>query len=144
LRSRHRLADFEQLTTALASEAEIEQAIGIEIGGAAKKLAVAGEGIVQEMKLESFLAVSDEKMLVFSGTHKSSVALAAPMGAGEIDLLGAIFAAALSAGAEALDAAQLAAQVTGFMKSHASAGKRIHRDELMAFVVGPKAAGRVR
>jgi bifunctional ADP-heptose synthase (sugar kinase/adenylyltransferase) len=143
-RSRHRLADFEQLTTAVASESEVAQAIGVEIGGDAKKLAVAGEGIVQEMKLESFLAVSGEKLLAFSGTHRSSLAAPAALSASEIDVLGAIFAAALSAGAEPVDAAQVAAQVTGFLKNRGAARKKIHHDELIALLAGPKATGRVR
>jgi bifunctional ADP-heptose synthase (sugar kinase/adenylyltransferase) len=144
-RSPDRLPDFEQLTSAIASELEIERAIGVEIGDDAKKLAVAGQGIVQEMKLDSFLAVSGKKMMAFSGERTpSNIALSLPASAAEIDVIGAIFSAAVSTGAEVVDAAQLAVQAGGFLATRPLAGKRIQREELLNFATDAKRAVRVR
>lgn len=144
-RSRDRLTDFEQLTTAIGTEAEIERAIGLELGGDAKKLAVAGKGVIEEMRLESLLMICKDKWLTFSGSHKP-VAVIPPAAASveQIDVLGGIFAAALATGAEVLDAAQVAAHVTGFLLNRTAAGKRVRREELLASLAPERVTGRVR
>lgn len=144
-RSRDRIIDFEQLSTAIATEAEMERAIGIQLGGDSKKLAVAGIGMIQEMKMESLLAISGDRLLAFSGIHKpSTITLSSPPSPGTIDVLGAIFAAASSTGAEVTEAAQLAAQVSEFLGHRSSTGKRVRREELIAAVAATKSASRSR
>ncbi len=142
-RSRDRLTDFEQLTTAIATEAEIEHAIGLELGGDPKKLAVAGKGVIEEMRLQSLLLISKDKLLAYSGSRKP-MAVIPPAAASveQIDLLGGIFVAALATGAEAADAAQVAAHVTSFLLNRTAAGKRVRREELLASLALPKATGR--
>ena len=131
-RSRQRLADFEQLTTAVASEAEVERAVGVEIGGDARKLAVAGEGMVAEMRLQSFLEFSDGKALVFADSHKpTTIAWRGHAADGEIDVVGALFCAALASGAEVEDAAQLAVRVGEVLLGRRPA-KRLPREEIVA------------
>ncbi len=131
-RSLHRLEDFEQLTTAVAGDAEISEAIGIEIEGDPLKLAVAGRGIVEEMGLESFLAASAIKVLAFRGTRKPiSMASASPPSALMLDFLGAFWVAALATGAEVEAAAQLAVQLSDFILTRPAGAKRIRREELL-------------
>lgn len=143
-RSLQRVADFEQLTAAVASEAEVEKAIGIEIADDPKKLAVAGKGIVDEMKLESLLTVSGDKILAFRRAHKpSSFRFGGMASAGTIDLLGAIFTAALATGAEVEDAAQLAVRVSEVLATRPVTEKRIRREQLLSAVAGVDAS-RVR
>ena len=144
-RSRGRIADFEQLTTAIADENEIAQAIGIEIAGDLKKLTVAGQGMLKEMSLESFVAVSRERILTFSGTQKPSIRpIEKPVTAADVDVLGGITAAALAAGAAASDASQLAVQVVGFLGTRGNSGKRVRREELLASLSAPKPASQLR
>jgi bifunctional ADP-heptose synthase (sugar kinase/adenylyltransferase) len=143
-RSRGRITDFEQLTTAIATEAEIERAIGLELGGDPKKLAVAGKGVIEEMRLESLLMISKDKLLTFSGSHKP-MAMVPPIAASveQIDVLGGFFVAALATGAAAADAAQVAAHVTSFLLNRTAAGKRVRREELLASLASRKATERV-
>ncbi len=134
-RSRRRLGDFEQLTAAIANEREMEQAIGIEIGADAKKLAIAGVGMVREMGLDSFLAVSGQSVLAFRGAHKpTTLAAAESLSEAAIDLLGGFFTAALAAGAEVENAAQLAVRLCDFLSSRPPGAKRMRREELLAAV----------
>jgi bifunctional ADP-heptose synthase (sugar kinase/adenylyltransferase) len=143
-RSRVRITDFEQLTTAIATESEIERAIGLELGGDPKKMAVAGKGVIEELGLESLLVVGSSQVSAFSGSHKPVPIEFGSSTAGEhIDVLGAIFAAALATGAEAADAAQLAVQITGFLVDR-QGGKKVRREELISSLSVPKAASRVR
>ena len=143
-RSTERLADFEQLSAAIATAAEMEKAIGIEIGESPEKLLVAAEGIKQEMNLEVFLAVASNSLLVFSGSRKPShLEIAEPLMARHVDVLGAIFTASLATGADAGDAAQLAAQVTTFLGGERGTAKRGRREELVDFLSG-KTAVRAR
>jgi bifunctional ADP-heptose synthase (sugar kinase/adenylyltransferase) len=141
-RSRQRLTEFEQLTTAIASEDEVEQAIGIPIAGNAQKLAVAGEGIVEEMKLESFFELSDETAFIFSGSLKPAmIAWRGRASDGEIDVLGGLFAAALASGAEAVEAAQLAVQAGQLLLRQPRGAKRLRREEIVAGLVRASTSG---
>jgi bifunctional ADP-heptose synthase (sugar kinase/adenylyltransferase) len=144
-RSRNRITDFEQLTTAIATEGEIERAIGLELGGDPKKMAVAGKGVIEELGLESLLVVGSSEVMAFSGSHKPvPIALGGSTVPEQIDVLGAIFVAALATGAETADAAQLAVQVTGFLANRQGQAKRVRREELIASLAIPKAASRIR
>ena len=129
-RSPQRLVDFEQLTTAVATEQELERAIGIEIGGDSKKFAIAVEGIMRELKLESFLAITSGKMLACEGTHRSSsIRVSREISSNEVDVLAAIFSAVVSTGAEVAGAAELASLVSGAI-SPETASQRVRRDDL--------------
>ncbi len=142
-RSRERIAEFEQLTAAIATEAELERAIGIEIGGDAAKLAAAAEGFVQEMRLESFLAVGKAQGWSVSGDHKPQRIALTNSAAESADILGALFAAALAAGAEAAEAGLAASEALRFLHEH-EGGKRTSHEELLNFVAGQKTASRAR
>ena len=132
-RSVSRLTDFEQLTTAIASEQEIGKAIGVEIDGDAQKLAVAGQGIVEELRLQSFLAVAGKHCFAFAGSKKPvAIDLSAAASAHDVDRLGAIFTAAVAADAEAADAAQVAVVANEFLQQRS--GQRVRREELLKFV----------
>jgi bifunctional ADP-heptose synthase (sugar kinase/adenylyltransferase) len=130
-RSPQRLVDFEQLTTAIATQEELERAIGIGIVGDAKKLAVACKGVVRELKLESFVAIAADKMSVCSGMRReSSVALRWQPTAHDVDVIGAIFAAALGTGAEVAEAAELAGVVAGTILGSGSSTQKVRREDL--------------
>ncbi len=141
-RSRRRITDFEQLTTAIASEPEIERAIGLELGGDPRKMSVAGMGVIEELGLESLLVAGDGQLLAFSGHHKP-VTLPVVSTAQQIDVLGAIFVAALATGAEVPDAAQIASRLTQYLADLPSAGRRVRREELIAALTSAGAAKRV-
>ena len=129
-RSPRRLVDFEQLTTAIATQQELERAIGIEIGGDAKKLAIAAEGMVQELSLESFVAIGESKVLVCGGAHRTSaIPLTWKPASSDIDVIGAIFTAAVSTGADLGECAQLAAIVARALSQTVSS-QRVRREEL--------------
>lgn len=129
-RSVHRLASFEQLTAAVAGEAEIAETIGIALDGDENKIAIAGDGFVSEMQLESFLAVGARHILAFAEGHKPArMALPKPL---NLDILGALFAAALGAAAETIEAAEVAAKVSEFLLRRPK--KRIRRDDLLKFL----------
>jgi bifunctional ADP-heptose synthase (sugar kinase/adenylyltransferase) len=139
-RSTARLADFEQLSAAIGTAAEMEKAIDIEIGESAEKLRVAGDGMKQELKVDVFLAVGNDSLLAFSDRHKPmSFEIAEPFSSADVDVLGAIFAAALATDADAADAAQLAAQVTLFLRRESAVAQRERREALIEFLSGKSA-----
>ncbi len=132
-RSTIRIADYEQLTAAIAREEEIEKAIGVEIGSDARKMAVAGTGIVSAMKLQAFVAVSDTKIFAFRGTRKpTTLPVIEGFSTVSLDILGGFFAAALGAGTEPEDAVQLAACLSIFFSRQPASAKRVRREELLA------------
>lgn len=144
-RSRSRITEFEQLTSAIATESEIERAIGLELGGDPKKMAVAGKGVIEELGLESLLVVGSSQVLAFSGSHKPvPIDFDNATAPDSIDVLGAAFVAALATGAEAADAAQLAVHITEFLASRPDHRKRLRREELIASLSGAKATSRMR
>ncbi|ABF43719.1 ADP-heptose synthase bifunctional sugar kinase/adenylyltransferase-like protein [Candidatus Koribacter versatilis Ellin345] len=140
-RSLHRLAEFEQLTAAVASGRELEEAIGVEIGGDAEKLEAAAEGMKQELQSDSFVAVDTQAVFVLSGRHRPdriSIQTSA-----DVDLLGAFFAAGLAAGAEARESAELAAKIVTFFGAR-NPEKRPRREEVQEFLTSSKASRQVR
>lgn len=138
-RSLHRLEEFEQLTSAISTEEELERIIGAQIGGNAEKLAVAGEGMLHGLQLDSFLLVSSGVLLTFTGTQKPKNQ---PMASGNVEVLGAIFAAAMAADAEVSEAVQLADRAREFLATRGS--KRHVREELLNFLASAKAARHTR
>lgn len=142
-RSPMRLVDFEQLTTAVSMVDELEKAIGIAIARDPEKLAVAGLGMMQELKAQSFLAIAGERILAFEGKRRpATISLPVPVSANEVDLLGAIFAAALSTGAEVGECAVLAHAVAAALSHRAAGSKRLRREEVLAVLGGPGSAAR--
>jgi hypothetical protein len=140
-RSLHRLMEFEQLTAAVAAEAELEQAIAIDIRGTPEKLAVAAEGMLQELAAESFVAVSVKAAVILQSGHKFlEVALARPMSGADLDILGGVYAAALATGAATRDAAELALRLHDFYA--ANVGKKACREDLLVFLSRSSASRR--
>ncbi len=143
-RSLHRLVDFEQLTAAVTTGTELEQAIGIFISDDEDKLAVAAQGMMQELQTHAVLASTATcSLLVAQGHRPASLSAPLPQLTGLMDLLGAFFAAALSTDADPIDAAELALRLTLFFSSHPS-GKRPQRDDLLRALSPSSTAKRAR
>ena len=114
LDSRHRMLEFSGMTAATPNEPEVEEALGIRIGQEWQKLCAAGNELVKRMKLESLVITRGrDGMVAFSDKKKpvdipisGSDQVTDVTGAG--DAVIATFTAALAAGANAEDAAQLA------------------------------------
>lgn len=121
LDSRHRMLKFSGITAATPNEAEVEDVLGIRIGDDWDRLVAAGEQIVGEMKLESLLITrGKDGMVAFPRRHKAidipifgSDEVADVTGAG--DTVIATFTAALAAGADTEEAAQLANYAGGIV-----------------------------
>jgi len=143
-RSPQRLVDFEQLTTAIATQEELERAIGIGIVGDAKKLSAACKGVVRELNLESFVAIAADKMSVCSGLRREfSIPLGWEPTTSDVDVIGAILAAALGSGAEVAEAAELAGIVADGILGNRSSAQRARREDLRN-ALGANKAGRSR
>ena len=122
----------------------MERAIGIGIEGDPKKLAIAGQGMVEEMKLQSLLAITHDSASVFEGKHKpKSFAISPTPTAGIVDVLGAIYTACLATGAEVALAAETAVRISNALASR-PLEKRIKREELLTAIASNKAPGRAR
>jgi D-glycero-beta-D-manno-heptose-7-phosphate kinase len=121
LDSRHRMLQFSGITAATPNEAEVEEILGIRIGNDWNRLMAAGEQIVGEMKLESLLITrGKDGMVAFPRRHRAidipifgSDEVADVTGAG--DTVIATFTAALAAGADTEEAAQLANYAGGIV-----------------------------
>ena len=121
LDSRHRMLQFSGVTAATPNEAEVEEILGIRIGNDWNRLMAAGEQIVGEMKLESLLITrGKDGMVAFPRRHRAidipiygSDEVADVTGAG--DTVIATFTAALAAGADTEEAAQLANYAGGIV-----------------------------
>jgi rfaE bifunctional protein kinase chain/domain len=121
LDSRHRMMQFSGVTAATPNEAEVEEALGIQIGADWDQLCNAGTEILSRMKLQSLIITRGrDGMVAFSGKHKpidipisGSDQIADVTGAG--DTVIATFAAALAAGASAEEAAHLANYAGGIV-----------------------------
>jgi D-glycero-beta-D-manno-heptose-7-phosphate kinase len=121
LDSRHRMLQFSGITAATPNEAEVEEILGIRIGDDWNRLVAAGEQIVAEMKLESLLITrGKDGMVAFPRRHRAidipiygSDEVADVTGAG--DTVIATFTAALAAGADTEEAAQLANYAGGIV-----------------------------
>ena len=121
LDSRHRILEFSGITAATPNEAEVEEALGAEIGQSWQKLTAAGEEIISRMGLRSLVITRGrEGMVAFSGKQKpadipisGSDQVTDVTGAG--DTVIATFTAALACGASTDDAAHLANYAGGIV-----------------------------
>jgi rfaE bifunctional protein kinase chain/domain len=121
LDSRHRMLEFSGVTAATPNEAEVEEALGVEIGQNWNGLCSAGAEIISRMKLGSLIITRGrDGMVAFSGKHKplnipvfGSDQVTDVTGAG--DTVIATFTAALAAGATAEEAAHLANYAGGIV-----------------------------
>jgi D-glycero-beta-D-manno-heptose-7-phosphate kinase len=121
LDSRHRMMQFSGVTAATPNESEVEEALGVTIGQDWKQLSAAGEAIMSRMKLQSLVITRGrDGMVAFSRKHRQvdipifgSDQVADVTGAG--DTVIATYTAALAAGAEPQDAAQLANYAGGIV-----------------------------
>jgi len=114
LDSRHRMLEFSGITAATPNEPEVEEALGTKIGQDWSQLCSAGAEIISRMNLSSLVITRGrEGMVAFPGKHKpvdipvfGSDQVTDVTGAG--DTVIATFTAALAAGANTEEAAQLA------------------------------------
>lgn len=121
LDSRRRMLQFSGVTAATPNEPEAEEALGVRIGQDWKQLCAAGEAIMSRMKLKSLVITRGrEGMVTFSRTQQpvdipifGGDEVADVTGAG--DTVIATYTAALAAGAQPEDAAQLANYAGGIV-----------------------------
>jgi D-glycero-beta-D-manno-heptose-7-phosphate kinase len=121
LDSRHRMLEFSGISAATPNEPEVEEALGTKIGNDWNRLCSAGEEIISRMNLSSLVITRGrDGMVAFSGKHKpidipvfGSDQVTDVTGAG--DTVIATFTAALAAGADTEDAAQLANYAGGIV-----------------------------
>ena len=114
LDSRTRILQYTGATAATPNEPEVEEALGIKIGQDWPKLVAAGERIMKSMKLQSLVITRGRAGRVAFRPRQKAVDIpivgsdevADVTGAG--DTVIATYTAAIAAGAEAEDAAQLA------------------------------------
>ena len=121
LDSRHRMLEFSGITAATPNEPEVEEALGLEIGQDWGRLCSAGAEILNRMKLNSLVITRGrDGMVAFSEKHRP---VDIPIFGGDqvTDVTGAgdtvisTFTAALAAGANAENAAQLANYAGGIV-----------------------------
>lgn len=119
--SRYRLLQYSGVTAATPNEPEVEEAMGIRIGQDWSRVCAAGEQIMSRMKLQSLVITRGrDGMVAFAAKHKpvdipifGSDEVADVTGAG--DTVIATFTAALAAGANTEEAAQLANYAGGIV-----------------------------
>ena len=136
LDSRHRMLEFSGISSATPNEAEIEEALDVQIGQDWKALCSAGADVISRMKLKSLVITRGrDGMAAFSGKNKpvdipifGSDEIADVTGAG--DTVIATYTAALAAGASAEDAAQLANYAGGIVVMKRGTAT-VSRDELL-------------
>jgi D-glycero-beta-D-manno-heptose-7-phosphate kinase len=112
--SRYRILEFEGATAATPNEPEVEEALGVKIGHDDKRLLEAGEGLLEELQLDSLVITRGRDGMV--AFDRASKPLIIPIHGSDqvVDVTGAgdtviaTFTAALAAGADTADAAQLA------------------------------------
>ena len=121
LDSRYRMLEYSGITAATPNEPEVEQALSIRIGNDWSRLRSAGEELMSRMKLQSLVITRGrDGMVAFDAKHKpvdipifGSDQVADVTGAG--DTVIATFTAALAAGANTEEAAQLANYAGGIV-----------------------------
>jgi len=121
LDSRYRMLQYSGAAAATPNEAEVEAALGIQIGNDWSRLCSAGEQVMSRMKLQSLVITRGrDGMVAFAGKHKpvdipiyGSDQVADVTGAG--DTVIATFTAAFAAGASTEEAAQLANYAGGLV-----------------------------
>ncbi len=121
LDSRYRLLEYSGATAATPNEPEVEAALGIRVGQDWAKVTAAGQQVMEQMKLQSLLITRGrDGMVAFDQGHApvdipifGSDQVADVTGAG--DTVIAAFSAALAAGANTVEAAQLANYAGGIV-----------------------------
>jgi D-glycero-beta-D-manno-heptose-7-phosphate kinase len=121
LDSRYRLLEYSGVTAATPNEPEVEAALGIRIGQDWEKAIAAGRQVMERMKLQSLLITRGRDGMVAFDQRYSPVDIpifgsdqvADVTGAG--DTVIAAFSAALAAGANTEEAAQLANYAGGIV-----------------------------
>lgn len=121
LDSRFRMLQYAGVVAATPNEPEVEEALGVRIGNDWAKLCTTGEDLMSRMKLESLVITRGrDGMVAFTAKHKpvdipifGSDQVADVTGAG--DTVIATFTAALAAGANTEEAAQLANYAGGIV-----------------------------
>jgi len=121
LDSRYRMLQYSGITAATPNEPEIEEALGVRIGQNWDRLCSAAERVMARMKLRSLVITRGrDGMVAFARRRKpvdipifGSDQIADVTGAG--DTVIAVFTAALAAGADTVDAAQLANYAGGIV-----------------------------
>lgn len=121
LDSRYRLLQYSGATAATPNEPEVEEALGVRIGHDWDRAVSAGQEVVARMKLQSLLITRGrDGMIAFDPKHKpvdipivGSDQVADVTGAG--DTVIAAFSAALAAGANTEEAAQVANYAGGIV-----------------------------
>src|SRR5579872_3603003 len=119
--SRYRLLEYSGVTAATPNEPEVEEALGVRIGQDWNKLLAAAEQIMTRLQLQSLLITRGrDGMVAFNHKHKpvdipivGSDQVADVTGAG--DTVIAAFTAALAAGANTEEAAQVANYAGGIV-----------------------------
>ena len=121
LDSRHRMLEFSGITAATPNEPEVEEALATKIGNDWSRLCSSAAEIISRMNLSSLVITRGrDGMVAFPGKHKpvdipvfGSDQVTDVTGAG--DTVIATFTAALAAGADTEDAAQLANYAGGIV-----------------------------
>jgi len=122
LDSRRRMLQFSGITAATPNEPEAEEALGMSIGQDWKQLCAAGQAIMSRMKLKSLVITRGrEGMVAFRRKQRPPIDIPIFGGDEVADVTGAgdtviaTYTAALAAGAEPDDAAQLANYAGGIV-----------------------------
>lgn len=121
LDSRYRMLEYAGITAATPNEPEVEELMATKIGDDWDRLRLAGDQLMQRMKLKALLITRGrDGMVAFEGRHKpvdipifGSDEVADVTGAG--DTVIATFTAALAAGASTEEAAHLANYAGGIV-----------------------------
>lgn len=121
LDSRHRMLEYSGITAATPNEPEVEESLGMRIGNDWSRLCLAGEKVIERMKLHSLVITRGrDGMVAFGDKHNpadipiyGSDEVADVTGAG--DTVIATFTAALASGANTEEAAHLANYAGGIV-----------------------------
>jgi rfaE bifunctional protein kinase chain/domain len=121
LDSRFRMLEYSGVTAATPNEPEVEECLRMQIGQEWSKVVAAGEQLMARMKLQSLVITRGrDGMVAFADRHKpvdipifGSDEVADVTGAG--DTVIATYTAALAAGANSEEAAQLANYAGGIV-----------------------------
>ncbi len=121
LDSRYRLLEFSGATAATPNEPEVEHALGLRIGNDSARLFAAGRKILERMKLESLVITRGRDGMVAFARKRAPLEIPIHGSDQVTDVTGAgdtviaTFTAAVAAGAEADEAAQLANYAGGIV-----------------------------
>lgn len=121
LDSRYRILEYSGVTAATPNEPEVEAALGVKIGNDWRALRAAGEKMMSRMKLQSLIITRGRDGMVAFETKQEPVDIPIFGSDQVVDVTGAgdtviaTFAAGFAAGANTLEAAQLANYAGGIV-----------------------------